>query len=357
MEKNRFFLKSDLPIGKDAPTALNILIGANTQSQMKEEKAKINALIGSRLPISIITDLSLFSSDKEQPLWKIVAEDGRCVPGTVPVYQAVDNNGSIDKNRLLDLIEFQAENGVRIITIHPTPTVDLIELSQKRLVPITSRGGAAICFDLIKNHRSQNVYMEILDDVINIAKKYSVVMSIGSSFRSANLHDSLDTAFQQELQSQLTIADHCLACNVNVIIETPGHVAPQGIFQLCDYLLQSCQHPIMPLGPMPTDCAFDEDDSAATIGAVLMGTRGCADILSVVTKDEHLGGIPSIESIIRATKKYAIAKHIIDIYKTNDISADYSAALIRSKNTSCIVNSKDCTRCNNLCPLKTKLWE
>lgn len=133
MEKNRFFLKSDLPIGKDAPTALNILIGANTQSQMKEEKAKINALIGSRLPISIITDLSLFSSDKEQPLWKIVAEDGRCVPGTVPVYQAVDNNG-------------------------------------------------------------------------------------------------------------------CLACNVNVIIETPGHVAPQGIFQLCDYLLQSCQHPIMPFG-------------------------------------------------------------------------------------------------------------
>lgn len=356
MEKNRFFLINDLPVGKDAPTALNILIGANTQAQMEEEKAKIDILLGSGLPISIITDLSLFCGDREQPLWELVAKDGRCAPGTVPVYQAVEKNGSIDKNRLLDLIEYQAENGVRIITIHPTPTVKLIELSQKRLVPITSRGGAAVCFDMIYNHRSQNVYVEILDDVIRIAKKYSVILSIGSSFRSANLHDSLDTAFYQELQSQLTIADYCLKCNVNTIIETPGHVAPQGIFQLCDYLAQKCQHPIMPLGPMPTDCAFDEDDLAGSIGAVLMGTRGCADILSIVTRDEHLGGIPRIESIISATKKYTIAKHIIDIYKTDDKSADYFVAQKRSKNTSCIINSTDCSRCNNLCPLKTHIW-
>ena len=355
MEKNCFFLREEVFVGGNAPTALSVLVGANTHSQMEIEKDKIRTLLESSLPISIITDLSLFSSGREPPLWEVVSKDGRCVPGSVPVYQVVEDDGSIEKNRLLDIIQFQAENGVRIITIHPTPTTELLRLSRNRLIPITSRGGAAICFDMIKNQRNRNVYMEVLDDIISIAQKNSVVLSIGSSFRSANLYDSLDAVFYRELESQIKIADYCLAHNVNAVIETPGHVPPQGIFQLCDYLGQACQHPIMPLGPMPTDCAYDEDDVAATIGAVLMGTRGCADILSIVTKDEHLGGIPSKESIISAVKKYAVAKHIIDIYKIDDSSSDYSVALIRSKNSSCRIDSTDCSRCNGLCPLKMSL--
>ena len=356
MEKNSFFLKEGVFVGENAPTALNVLLGANTKSQMIVEKKKIEALLDCGLPISIMTDLSLFSS-LEQPLWDIVAKDGRCIPGTVPVYQVVEDNGSIDKNRLLELIQLQSENGVRIITIHPTPTMELLQLSKKRIVPITSRGGASICFDMIKNHRNQNVYLEILDEIINIARKKSVVLSIGSSFRSANLHDSLDEVFYRELESQLSLADYCLQQGVNAIIETPGHVTPQGIFKLCDYLTKTCQHPIMPLGPMPTDCAFEEDDVAGSIGAVLMGTKGCADILSVVTKDEHLGGIPSKETIISAVKKYAVAKHIIDIYKTGDSFEDLTVAVKRSKNASCIINSSDCSRCNSLCPLKIPLWQ
>ncbi len=357
MEKNSFFLKEGVPIGKNAPIALNVLIGANTESQMALEKEKIDALLECNLPISIITDLSLFTSKREQPLWDIVAKSGRCISGTVPVYQVVEDNGSIDKKRLLELIQRQAENGVRIITIHPTPTTQLLQLSKKRLIPITSRGGATVCFDMISNHRDQNIYLEILDDIISIARKEAVVLSIGSSFRSANLYDSLDTVYYQELESQLSIADYCVKQNVNAIIETPGHVTPQGLFKLCDYLKETCRHPIMPLGPMPTDCAFEEDDVAASIGAVLMGTRDCADILSIVTKDEHYGGIPSKETIISAAKKYAVAKHIIDIYKTGDSSADLTVAIKRSKNTSCIINSSDCSRCNGLCPLKTPLFE
>lgn len=355
MEKNKVLLRDNTSVGYNSPTALNVLIGVNAYTQMEEEKAKLDMLLESGLPITIITDLSLFSDKREQPLWEFVAKDGRCVPGTVPVYQAVDSTGSINKNKLIELIQYQAENGVKIITIHPTPTMELMELSRQRLIPITSRGGASVCFDMVSNRRGQNIYLELLDDIIGIARKTSVVLSIGSSFRSANLHDALDTVFFRELDFQLKIADYCITNGVNAIIETPGHVSPQGIFQLCDYLGNACQHPIMPLGPMPTDCAFEEDDVAAAIGAVLMGTRGCADILSIVTKDEHLGGIPSKESIISAVKKYAVAKHIIDIYKINDDAADYSAALKRSNNKSCIVDAKNCTRCNELCPLKTPL--
>ena len=355
MEKKRVFINSMLTVGKNAPTALNVLVGANDYSQMCKEHEKIYALLDSDFPISIITDLSTFSALKGESLWEIVARDGRCIAGTVPVYQTISDNHTIEKNRLLELIQLQAEGGVRLITIHPTPSLDLLESSKKRLVPITSRGGAAVCIDMLKNNRKENVYIQLLDEIIKIANRYSVVLSIGSSFRSANIYDALDSTYYMELNKQIEIADYCYQRNVKVIVETPGHVSPQGIFELCDFLNQKCQYPIMPLGPIPTDCAFEQDDLAASIGAVLMGTRGCADILSVVTRDEHLGGIPSKDSIIEAVKKYTVAKHIIDIYKTNDTSCDYNTALIRSKKRSCIMEGKDCSRCAAICPLKLEM--
>ena len=339
----------------DAPTAINVLVGVNCKEQLDGEYEKIYSVLDADFPVSIITDLSTISLPTERTLWKTIVRDGRCIAGTVPVYQAVSYDHTIDKNELLDIIQLHAEGGVRLITIHPTPSMDLLESSKNRLVSITSRGGAAVCIDMLKNNRKDNIYIHLLDEIIKIANRYSVVLSIGSSFRSANIHDALDSTYYMELNKQIEIADYCYQRNVKVIVETPGHVSPQGIFELCDYLNQKCQYPIMPLGPIPTDCAFEQDDLAASIGAVLMGTRGCADILSVVTRDEHLGGIPSKDSIIEAVKKYSVAKHIIDIYKTNDTSCDYNTALIRSKKRSCIMEGEDCSRCATICPLKLEM--
>ena len=355
MKKNKINFNNCFAVGKNAPTAINVLVGINCKNQLNEENEKITCALDTRAPISIITDLSTISLPTDKTLWKTVVRDGRCIAGTVPVYQTVSYNHTIDKNELLDLIQLQADGGVRLITIHPTPSTDLLESSKNRLVPITSRGGAAVCIDMLKNNRKDNVYIQILDEIIKIANQYSVVLSIGSSFRSANIHDALDSTYYLELNKQIEIADYCCQRNVKVIIETPGHISPQGINELCDYLNKSCQHPIMPLGPIPTDCAFEQDDLAASIGAVLMGTRGCADILSVVTRDEHLGGIPSKDSLIEAIKKYSVAKHIIDIYKTNDTSRDYNTALMRSERRSCIIEGKDCSRCAAICPLKLEI--
>lgn len=352
MNKHQVTITDSYTIGKDAPTALNVLVGANCYDQINKELEKVATILDNNFPVSIITDLSLVEVPVEKAIWSTVANDGRCIAGTVPIYQVVSGKKTIEKNKLLDLIQLQAENGVKIITIHPTPSVKLIDSCKERLVPITSRGGAIVCFDMINSHRDDNVYIQSIDDILKIAKKNAVVLSIGSSFRSANINDALDSTYFMELKRQLEIADYCMKHNVNAIIETPGHVSPQGIFKLCDYLNESCPYPIMPLGPIPTDCAFEYDDFAASIGSVLMGTRGCADVLSVVTRDEHLGGIPSVQSIIEAIKKYSVAKHIIDIYKINDITSDYQTALKRSERNSCIMDGRICSRCADVCPLK-----
>ena len=351
MEKYNFSLTESVRVGKNSPTALNVLIGANCEEQYWTEREKIDVLNKSNLPISIITDLSLYKKPGQE-LWRQIVKDHRFVASSVPVYQAVRPNKTIDPTALVDIIQEQAEGGVKLITIHPTPDLNLIEMSKNRIVPITSRGGAAVSMDMLFRHANENVYIRIIDDILKIVKSCCMTLSIGTSFRSANLHDAMDQTYLYELKKQLEIANYCNQHGVNIIIETPGHASPQKIFSICDKLNTCCPYPIMPLGPMPTDCALNQDDLAASIGAVLMGTRNCADILSVVTKAEHTGGIPTTEAIISALKKYSVAKHIIDIYKLNDTKADDQVSLERSNNTSCILGlGKKCNRCGALCPL------
>ena len=60
----------------------------------------------------------------------------------------------------------------------------------------------------------------------------------------------------------------------------------------------------------------------------------------------------TIESTLSAIEKYAVVKHIIDIYKLNDTREDDCIAVNRSKNHSCILGIKEkCSRCGVLCPL------
>lgn len=355
MGKRRFAINDTLSVGEGASTALNVLIGANTEKQYNSECEKIEILNNTSFPISIITDLSLFSPKGRMKLWQKVVDGGRYAAGTVPVYQAVTRNHIIHQRQLTDIIQEQAEGGVKLITIHPTPDRNLLEMSKLRRVPITSRGGAAVCADLILNRRAENVYMLALDDIIKISRVHHITLSIGSSFRSANLYDAIDKTYLYELSKQIEIAEYCYHHGVNVIVETPGHASPQNLFRLCEKLKYACPFPIMPLGPLPTDCALDQDDYAASVGAVLMGTRDCADILSVVTKDEHTGGVPTIDSIISALEKYSVAKHIIDIYKLQDTQVDDAISLQRSTVKSCIFEpGKNCDRCGALCPLKAK---
>lgn len=353
MEKKRIELSSSLSVGKGAPTALNVLIGANTEKQYDDEFEKIDVLNKSAFPISIVTDLSILKAKQGAELWRKIVRDGRFAAGTVPVYQAAVS-GRISQQQLVDVIQEQAENGVKLITIHPTPDRNLLEMCKHRRVPITSRGGAAVCADMVSGRRDENVYIRALDDVIRIGAANHITLSIGSSFRSANLHDAMDETYIYELSKQIQIAEYCHSRGVNAVVETPGHASPQNIFKICERLKRSCPFPIMPLGPLPTDCAFDQDDYAASIGAVLMGTNNCADILSVVTRDEHIGGVPTIDSIISAIKKYSVAKHIIDIYKIQDTQLDDVVSLQRSKMSSCIFElGKNCDRCGTLCPLRT----
>lgn len=352
MDKIQIITNKGIKIGENANTLLNLLIGANVKESVLQEIEKIESVNVEEYHVDIITDLSLYAYQKNERLWEYVLENTPVMAGTVPIYLSVDSDGNIDQSKLLENIFEQCEKGVSIITIHPTANRKIIELSKSRLIPCTSRGGGIVVSDLLHNNREQNVYLDNLDQIAEMCRRHNVVISIGSTFRSGSIVDALDEAYSEELREQVRIANYLQKLGVNVIIETPGHIDPRKLLELCK-ILQDVRYPIMPLGPMVTDIGLKEDDTVAAIGASLMGMCSCADVLSIVTSREHLAGIPSLEDIRKAISKYRIIKHIIDLYKIGDMSSDLEISQMRVHNKSCNALSKnECKRCGNVCPLR-----
>lgn len=348
------FKNGTLKVGRNHKTIVSVLTGCTSQRDVASQIKKLEAIMDLEefYQPEIISDLSLFSS-KNQLYKEIIKNFDNTVVSTLPIYQAEIFNNSVSKNDLLDKVHEQIESGVGIITIHPTPTLNLIEFSKRRLVPITSRGGAIVVKDLLARKPADNIYIEILDDVINICKKHTVTISIGASFRSANIFDSLDLCQIEEFRIQKKLGEYIYNNGVSVIVEGPGHSRIETLKKISKYYIDM-NFPIMPLGPIPTDIAIGQDHIASAIGASILGMLGCVDIITSVTREEHTGKIPSTSSSIEAVKAAKIAAHILNVDKVHDDSPDKMIVENRRNSQTCIYdkNTSGCSRCAHVCPLK-----
>ncbi|MDE7313782.1 MAG: phosphomethylpyrimidine synthase ThiC [Eubacterium sp.] len=68
----------------------------------------------------------------------------------------------------------------------------------------------------------------------------------------------------------------------------------------------------MPLGPIPTDRGIGWDHVSAAIGASYMAVLDGVDIINAVTREEHTGGIPTIDSIYEAIKSARVVVNAIN---------------------------------------------
>jgi phosphomethylpyrimidine synthase len=203
-----------------------------------------------------------------------------------------------------------------------------------------------------RDWKSENAYLQILPELIAHAKRNGTVLSLGASYRSANIFDSCDAAQIAEIEYQALLAREIRDQGAQVIIESPGHARPREIRKIAA-LLRATGFPVMPLGPIPTDTAVAQDHIASAIGATLLGLEGCAHILAAVTREEHTGGVPSLGSTLEAVAAAQVAAHIIDLDQLNDEASDLEIALGRSRGRTCIITkqSRGCDRCVKACPL------
>ena len=344
------FLKGkrfDTLAGKGLHLKINSSVGLSDESQFQNEADKISKIASFDFLPDIMMDLSIISV--KNPIYQIVQEKIGCPVGTVPVYACFDSEKGIDKNKFLEEIERQAQNGVSFMTLHFTAIDDIYRKTMKRNISVISRGGSLVLRDLYLNKRKQNFLLEYFDDICKILKKYSVVVSVGTTFRPSTLYDALDTIQLSEIRMQKDIIKSLRKRGISVMMEGVGHISLNALKKYVELIRDDFYVPFMPLGPIPTDRAIGWDHISAAIGASYMALLDGADIINAVTREEHTGGVPNTNSIYEAIKSAQVVVNSI-----NDVRFfEQYNKVQNSRKTNCMGIIKEdigCDRCKEECP-------
>ncbi len=312
-------LKKPCAIGFGLSTKVNANLGTSTdRARISDELKKLRVAV--QYGADTVMDLSV-GGDIRKVRRTIVSHSAVPV-GTVPVYEIAVNarrkKGTFLKfNRwdMLEALESQAKDGVDFFTIHAGVTTKSLEMlnTQKRLLGIVSRGGAILA-NWIRFNKKENPFYEYFDEVLDIARRFDVTLSLGDGLRPGSVLDANDKAQFEELSilGELTLAAR--KKGVQVMIEGPGHVALDRIKENIVLQKKRChQAPFYVLGPLVTDVAAGYDHISSAIGAGLAASFG-ADFICYVTASEHLRH-PSIEDVREGVVAAKIAAHAADIAK------------------------------------------
>ena len=353
MKYENFSLNTGLSIGNQFPIRVNCNIGANTTNDYSEEIKKIKEIASLHKIPDLMMDLSLKRFKK--PLYTILKNELDVSVGTVLSYLPFSKKEGLNWNKCKEYLIELCESGISFVTIHFTADISLYQkaLQTNRLTPISSRGGGICLYDQKINYRKKNIFIEHIDEIADIAKKYDIAISIGCTFRPANIFDALDEVHIKETKMQKKIKDYLNSRNVKVIIENIGHISLTSL-EKHKKILQSFHAPIMPLGPIPTDSAINNDHIAASIGAAFSSYWNCAHIINCISRYEHSKSKITTKATIEAIKAAQLVAHIINVSKGiyQPVQIDYENAKLRSMSKSCLISQKNCSRCIDYCPLK-----
>lgn len=324
-----------LGIGKNLRTKINANLGTSKDLcdlNLELQKLKIAVEAGA----DAVMDLS--TGGDIDGVRKVILEHSPVALGTVPVYQAAIEAGR-DKGHLsrmsaediLRVIERHAADGVDFVTVHCGVTQESVGRlkAQGRLMDVVSRGGAFLVEWMIYNKKENPLY-EYYDDLLKIALKYDLTLSLGDGLRPGALADATDRAQIQELITLGELTQRAWDAGVQVIIEGPGHVPLDQI--QANVLLEKrlCQGaPFYVLGPLVTDVAPGYDHITGAIGGAIAAMAG-ADFLCYVTPSEHLR-LPTLEDVREGVIASRIAAHAADIAKGIPGAMEWDIAMSRAR--------------------------
>ncbi len=367
-----------LAIGKGLKTKVNANIGTSkdrTDIDLELKKVRISVAAGA----DTIMDLSTGGDIKA--IRKAIIKESSLVIGTVPIYQAavqmLNSKKAIVEMTAEDMfrvIEENGEDGVDFITVHcgiTKKSIGCLEIGGRHL-GIVSRGGSFLA-NWIRCNKRENPLYEQYDKLLEIAKRYDMVLSLGDGLRPGCIADATDRAQVEELITLGELTKRARDQGVQVMIEGPGHVPIREIKANVELEKSLCQGaPFYVLGPIPTDIAPGYDHITAAIGGAIAGSAG-ADFLCYVTPAEHLR-LPTIEDVKEGIIASKIAAHIADIAKgvPGAIEKDLLMAKYRNefnwegqvnisidpeKVRACLETSESagkegCTMCGEFCAIK-----
>lgn len=323
-------------VGYGLRTKVNANLGMSPDKEdLKTEIKKLRVALKCRA--DTIMDLSV-GNDIAHARKTLIAN---CpVPfGTVPVYEAASRAKAkygtflkMTSSDILAVIKEQAQDGVDFFTIHSGITLSTLKTlkNNPRLLGIVSRGGAILA-QWAKFNKKENPFYAAFDEIIDIAKTYDIVLSLGDGMRPGSIIDASDKTQLAELKTLGKLAKRAQDRGVSVIIEGPGHIPINEIEKNVYWEKKFCHGaPFYILGPLVTDIAAGYDHITAAIGGAIAASAG-ADFLCYVTPAEHLRH-PSIDDVKEGVIAARIAAHAADIVKIKDAAnKDRLMSLARKK--------------------------
>jgi phosphomethylpyrimidine synthase len=320
-------------VGKGLRTKVNASIG--TSSDIVDVDLEIRkARIAQENGADTLMELSV-GGDLDSIRRRVIASVDLPV-GNVPLYQAFceakrkyGDQDKLDENFLFDLIERQCADGIAFMAVHcgiNLLTIERLRKQNYRYGGLVSKGGASMVRWMINNKKDNPLY-EKFDRVVEILKKYDVVLSLGNGMRAGAIHDSTDRAMIQELVVNCELAEIGREMGCQTMVEGPGHVPLDEIesnIQLQKRM--SGDAPYYVLGPLTTDVAPGYDHLTAAIGAANSARYG-ADLICYITPAEHLA-LPNEEDVREGVRMSKIAVYIGDMvkYGRRDRDRDISKA-------------------------------
>jgi len=363
--KNKKSKRKAVAVGKGLSVKINANIGASPlMSDLKKELKKLS--IAQKYGADTVMDLTCGANTKK--ILREVLKNAQIPVGTVPVYEVFSRFEKPTPSDFLSVIEEHLAMGVDFITVHCGVRREVLKRmkKKKRTAGIVSRGGGLLLGWMAKTGK-ENPLFEYYDRLLEIAKKYDAVLSLGDGLRPGAISDANDWFQLFELKMLGKLAKRAWEKGVEVMIEGPGHIPLNQIEKVVRDEKSLCHGaPFYVLGPLPTDIAAGFDHITSAIGGALAGMYG-ADFLCYVTPAEHLD-LPEPEDVKIGVIASKIAAHIADIARGRKQSIERDLALSEARfnldwkkmKKHLLVpevisdeklNRKTCTMCGEFCPI------
>ncbi len=372
--KNNHHDFNPIGVGLGLSTKVNANIGTSGHhQQLHEEIEKLRTAVG--CGAEMLMDLST-GSELDYVRREILR---RCpvILGSVPIYQAVADRGTVHEmsaDDLFETIEKHARDGIDFVTVHCGVTREAVRRLDLdgRIAGIVSRGGSMLA-SWIARTGEENPLLTQYDRLLDIAFEHDMTLSLGDGIRPGATSDATDAAQIQELLTLGELTGRAHARGVQVMVEGPGHVPLNQIE--ANVLLQKrvCHGaPFYVLGPLTSDIGAGYDHITGAIGGAVASAAG-ADVLCYLTPAEHLR-LPTVQDVrdgVLATKIAAhsgdLAKGVfgakqrddqMSIYRKRlDWEGQYRLALDPEKARELRMMSEDydkavCTMCGTLCSMQ-----
>ena len=320
---------SPIGIGEGLKIKVNANIGSSPdRAEISHELEKLQVCIDAKAD----TVMDLSTGGDIDRIRREIIKNSTIPVGTVPVYQAacaVDDVVELDESDFIEGIRNHIEDGVDFITIHSGLLRSSIPFIKKRMMGVVSRGGALILKWMI-HHKKENPLYENFNEILDIAKKYDVTLSLGDGLRPGCIKDATDKAQISELK---VIGDLTLKSwkeGVQVMVEGPGHIPLDQIEKNIRLEKELCHGaPFYVLGPLVTDIAPGYDHITSAIGGCLAAYYG-ADFLCYVTPAEHLG-LPNVEEVKEGVIASRIAAHAADVARGLNGAVDWDNKMSKAR--------------------------